>query len=148
MKIGFIGAGNMGGAIIGGMVSDGIAEASDIIVTDLCKTRVNELVRQYNIKQGLSNAAVAAAADMLFLCVKPNVVYTVIDEIKDSVKDDAIIVSIVAGQSIKRLESGFGRRVKLVRVMPNTPALVGAGMAAVVPNTYADSADTEKVLEI
>ena len=97
MKIGFIGAGKMGGAIIGGMVSDGIAEASDIIVTDLCKTRVNELAKQYNIKQGLSNAAVAAAADMLFLCVKPNVVYTVIDEIKDSVKDDAIIVSIVAG---------------------------------------------------
>ena len=149
MKIGFIGAGNMGGAIIGGIIGNRIVEPVDIIVTDVYKTKVNEISEKYNIKQGLSNEIVAAAADMLFLCVKPNVLYSVIDEIKDAVKPDTIVVSIVAGQAIAKLEEAFGRdNLKLVRVMPNTPSLVGEGMAAIVPNANADEDDTEKVLEI
>lgn len=149
MKIGFIGAGNMGSAIIGGIVKNGIAQPSDIFVTDLNKTKVTALENEYNIKQSISNAVVAGASDMLFLCVKPNVVYSVIDEIKDCIKDDTIVVSIVAGQAIEKLEKAFGREsIKLVRVMPNTPALVGEGMAAVVPNANADKNDTEKVLDV
>lgn len=149
MKIGFIGAGNMGGAIIGGIIGNRIAEPADIIVTDIYKTKVNEISEKYKIKQGLSNEIVAAAADMLFLCVKPNVLYSVIDEIKDTIKDDTIVVSIVAGQSIDTIEEAFERdNLKLVRVMPNTPSLVGEGMAAIVPNANADEDDTAKVLEI
>ncbi|MCH5211467.1 MAG: pyrroline-5-carboxylate reductase [Oscillospiraceae bacterium] len=149
MKIGFIGAGNMGGAIIGGIIGNGIAEPADIIVSDINKTKVNELLNQYHIKQGLSNEIVAAAVDILFLCVKPNAIYSVIDEIKGSVKTETIIVSIVAGQAIAKLEAAFCRdSLKLVRVMPNTPSLVGEGMAAIVPNANADEDDTAKVLEI
>ena len=149
MKIGFIGAGNMGGAIIGGIIGNGIAEPADIIVTDIDKTKVNELLNQYHIKQGLSNEIVAAAVDILFLCVKPNVLYSVIDEIKDAVKEETIVVSIVAGQAIEKLEAAFGRdSLKLVRVMPNTPSLVGEGMAAIVPNANADEDDTAKVLDV
>ncbi len=138
----------MGGAIIGGIVSSGIAAPSDIIVADPCKARVTELENEYNIKQGLSNTVVAAAADMLFLCVKPNTVYTVIDEIKDCIKEETVVVSIAAGQPIARLETAFGKRVRLIRVMPNTPALAGEGMAAIVPNADAGNSDTEKVMEI
>lgn len=149
MKIGFIGAGNMGGAIIGGIVSGGIADASDIIVADTNREKLSALEDEYKIKQSISNEAAAGIADILFLCVKPNVVYSVIDEIKDSIKDEAIVVSIVAGQSIERLEKAFGRdNLKLVRVMPNTPALVGEGMAAVVPNSNADDEDCKMVLQI
>lgn len=148
MTIGIIGAGNMGGAIIGGIVSGGIAQPSDIIVSDLNKEKINELKNEYGIKPGTSNAD-AAAADILFLCVKPNVVYQVIEGIKDKVRDNTIVISIVAGQPIEKLETAFENdKLKLVRVMPNTPALVGEGMAAVVPNANADEIDTAKVLEI
>lgn len=149
MTIGFIGAGNMGGAIIGGIVSNGIARPADIIVTDTDKKKVNELAEKYGIEPGAGNEAVAGAADILFLCVKPNVVYPVIEGIRDSVKEDAVVVSIAAGQAINKLEAAFGKdNIKLVRVMPNTPALVGEGMAAVVPNANADESDTARVLEI
>ena len=149
MKMGFIGAGNMGSAIISGILENGIAEAADIIVTDADQSRVTELAEEYNIKQGLANAAVAGAVDMLFLCVKPQVIYSVIDEIKDSVADDTVIVSIAAGQSIEKLGKAFGKdAVKLVRVMPNTPALVGEGMTAIVPNDNVSAEETESVIKV
>lgn len=149
MKIGFIGAGNMGGAIIGGVVSNGIAEPGDILVTDLNKTKAEELAAQYHIEQGLDNVSVAEAAELLFLCVKPNVVYSVIEEIRGAVNAGTIVVSIVAGQAIAKLEEAFSvDGLKLARVMPNTPALVGEGMAAVVPNINMTQDETDKVLEI
>lgn len=149
MKIGFIGAGNMGSAIIGGILENGIAESSDIIVTDLDQSKVTELAEEYNIKQGLSNGTVAGAADLLFLCVKPQVIYSVIDEIKNSVGDDTVVISIAAGQSIEKLTAAFDKdTIKLVRVMPNTPALVGEGMTAVVPNENVSAEETESVTEI
>ncbi|MGN1114992.1 MAG: pyrroline-5-carboxylate reductase [Candidatus Ornithomonoglobus sp.] len=149
MTIGFIGAGNMGGAIIGGIVSNGIAEPSDIYVADMNKEKAGELQKEYGIKPGTDNAAVAGISDILFLCVKPNVIYSVIEGIKDSVKDNAIVVSIAAGQPIEKLEMAFeDDGLKLVRVMPNTPALVGEGMAAVVPNANTDADDTAKILKI
>lgn len=139
----------MGSAIIGGVVNGRIAEPSDIIVTDHDTNKVNELMAEYNIKQGLSNELAAAAADVLFLCVKPNVVYSVIDEIKNSISNETIVVSIAAGQSIEKLEKAFDNpNLKLVRVMPNTPALVGEGMAAVVPNKNVSQEETDTVLEI
>lgn len=149
MRIGFIGAGNMGGAIIGGIINNNIAESGDIIVTDADQKKVTELAGKHNIKQGLANETVAAAVDMLFLCVKPQVVYQVIDEIKSSLRDETVVVSIVAGQSIEKLTEAFDREtIKLVRVMPNTPALVGEGMTAVAPNANVTSEQLDEVMEI
>ncbi|MBQ3426226.1 MAG: pyrroline-5-carboxylate reductase [Clostridia bacterium] len=149
MRIGFIGAGNMGGAIIRGILDNNIAEPADIIVTDADQKKVTELADRYNIKQGLANETVAAAVDMLFLCVKPQVVYQVIDEIMSSLRDETVVVSIVAGQSIERLTDAFDMdTIKLVRVMPNTPALVGEGMAAVAPNANVTSEQIDEVMAI
>ena len=149
MKIGFIGSGNMRSAIISGIVSNSIAEASDVIVTDLDTAKAAAMAESYNVKQGLSSEHVAMAADMLFLCVKPQAVYKLIEDIKGSVKPDAVIVSIVAGQSIEKLTAAFGiPGLKLVRVMPNTPLLVGEGMAAIVPNKNVNEEEKAEVLEI
>ena len=149
MKIGFIGAGNMGSAIINGILENDIAKAADIIVTDADKSKVTELAENHNIIQGLSNKTVAGDVDMLFLCVKPQVIYSVIDEIKDSVSDDTVVVSIAAGQSIEKLSKAFSKKtVRLVRVMPNTPALVGEGMTAIAPNENVSAEETESVIRI
>lgn len=148
MKIGFIGAGNMGGAIIGGIVGSGLAAPQDITAADASRECLSAAAEKYGIVTAEDNAA-AAAADILFLCVKPAVIYSVIDGIAGHIRPDTIVVSIAAGQSIKKLMDAFGNdKIKLARVMPNTPALVGEGMAAVSPNRNMSDADTEKVLSI
>ncbi len=139
--IGFIGAGNMGGAIIGGILKSGIADAGELIITDKSEECLAEYKRQGINAPTDANRTVAERADILILAVKPNVIFSVIDEIKDAVKDDALIISIAAGRSIKSIEDAFQRRIKLVRVMPNTPALVGEGMAAISPNEVMKKAE-------
>lgn len=148
MKIGFIGAGNMGGAIIGGIVKNKICDPSEIIAADMNEKLLNDLKERYGINVTGSNAE-AAEAQMLFLCVKPGVVYTVIDEIAEYVKRGTIVVSIAAGQPVEKLMAAFGNDdLKLARVMPNTPALVGEGMAAVSPNDNMSDEEAGKVLDI
>ncbi len=149
MKLGFIGAGNMGGAIIGGIINNNLAAPEDVIITDADADKARAVAERFGAKTAQSGRAAAEACDMLFLCVKPNVVYTVVEEIKDAVRQETIVVSIVAGQSLDKLEAAFGNDIiKLARVMPNTPALVGEGMAAVTPNKNMTEEDTEAVVRI
>lgn len=139
--IGFIGAGNMGGAIIKGIIKNGAADAGDVFVYDRNAAAVKALSEEYGIVNAES-AKQAAKADIVFLAVKPNVIYSVIDEIRDCVEKETIIVSIAAGQTINRLTNAFKcDTIKLVRVMPNTPALVGEGMAAVSFNDEMQKAE-------
>ena len=145
MKISFIGAGNMGSAIIGGIVKACIAESQDITVSDRDMDKLNSIKSQYNVNITDNNLN-CLPCDMLFLCVKPNVIYNVIDEIKSMVDENTMVVSIAAGQSIEKMTNAFGKSVKIVRVMPNTPALVGEGMAAVSLGENVTNADA--VLEI
>ena len=129
--IGFIGAGNMGGAIIKGIIKNGAADAKDVFVYDKNTSAVNALAEEYGIVNA-ETAKQAAKADILFLAVKPNIICGVIGEIREYIEAGTIIVSIAAGQTINRLTNAFKcDTIKLVRVMPNTPALVGEGMAAV-----------------
>lgn len=147
MKIGFIGSGNMGGAIIGGIVNGGIYEANEIIVSDVSKSALDRINSEFGVNITSDNK-VSAQAEILFLCVKPQYLYGVISEIKDTVTEDTLVVSIAAGQSIKRITEAFGKKIKLVRVMPNTPALVGEGMAAAVPNENVSETEKEAVDKI
>ena len=147
MKIGFIGGGNMGGAIIGGIVNNGIAAPSDIIVSDANKTSIEKMQSLYGIEAAKNNGE-AANSDILFLCVKPNVLYSVIDEIKDIDFDNTVIISIAAGQSIEAIENAFGKEIKLIRVMPNTPALVGEGMSALSPNKNVTESELAQAVEL
>lgn len=137
-SIGFIGAGNMGGAIMGGIAEKGFFDT--VFVFDKNAEAANAAAEKYGAKSVDINTA--AGADIVLLAVKPNVIYSVIDEIKDKVNSNAVIVSIAAGQSIGKLESAFGRKIKLMRVMPNTPALVGAAMSALSPNELLSEDET------
>ena len=146
MKIGFIGAGNMGSAIIGGIVKNSISD--NIIVYDKNKEGLVKLSDKFGINIAKDNIEVVKESDILFLAIKPNILYDVIDEIKDDVNEETVIVSIVAGQSIEKIENAFGKNIKLVRVMPNTPALVGEGMSALCKNDDVTDKDMEVVLNI
>ena len=146
MKIGFIGAGNMGGAIIGGIIKNGISK--DILVSDKNKEASDALCKKFGIKAAADNIDAAKNSDILFLAVKPNVIDIVISEIKDFVSEDVLIISIVAGKSIEYIEKAFEKKIKLIRVMPNTPALVGEGMSALCKNKNVKKEDMEKALDI
>lgn len=141
MKIGFIGAGNMGGAIIGGIVKSGIS--GDITVSDKNTAATEALRRAHGICAAKGNREAAERSDVLFLAVKPKNVYEVIEEIRDSVSEDTVVISIVAGQSLKKLESAFQKPTRLIRVMPNTPALVGESMSALCRNDIATDDDLD-----
>lgn len=143
--ISFIGGGNMATAIISGLLSSGLSDCDHICATAAHESSVIRLKESLNIEATTDNKAAAQKADILFLAVKPNMFHKVIPEIRHAIKEDAIIVSIAAGQPIERIEEMFERSIKLVRVMPNTPALVGASMSALCCN---DAVTDEDMTEI
>ncbi len=146
MKIGFIGAGNMGGAIIAGIVKKDTK--AEILVYDKNPEQAERLKNQFGVGCEATSIELAKNSDIIFLAVKPNVVSEVIDEIKEEVGDNTLIVSIVAGKSVEVIEKAFARPIKLIRVMPNTPALVGEGMSALCHNKNVDCEELAKVTDI
>ena len=149
MKIGFIGLGNMATAMIGGMLQKGIAKPEDIIGSSKTETTAEKVKTKFNINTTTDNAAVAEQADILFLAVKPIFFPEVIAEIKDAVKTDTLIVSIAAGRNLQYLKDAFGRpELKLIRCMPNTPALVLEGCTGVCIGENVTEEETEQVLSL
>ncbi|MEN8078996.1 pyrroline-5-carboxylate reductase [Clostridioides difficile] len=134
-KIGFIGCGNMGKAMLGALVNSDNIKREDIIVSTKSEYSAKNINREFGVKTTVVNAEVAEESNVLFLAVKPYFFKAVIEEIKDIISDDTIIISIAAGVTIAQIEEWFERKVKVVRTMPNTPALVGEGMSAICPNT-------------
>ena len=137
MNIGFIGAGNMTLAIIKGICNKKVVPVKDMLISNRSLGKLINIKKEYGIKGTTDNKTVAKKVDILFLCVKPQVLDTVIPEISKYVKEDATIVSIAAGKTIKYLEETFNRELEIIRVMPNTPALIGEGISAVCLNDKA-----------
>lgn len=146
--IGFIGAGNMAKAIVGGIVKAGLVTSENIIMSGLSKENLEEVKRNYKIEVTTDNKLVAKKSDILILAVKPNIYPIVINEVKDFVKETVIIVTIAAGKSIESIEKAFEKELKVVRTMPNTPALVGEGMTAVCPNKHVTDEDINEILKL
>lgn len=147
MKIGFIGLGNMATAMIGGMLAKGIVQPRDIIGSAKTQQTIAAAAAKYQIKVTLSNREVAEAADILFLAVKPVFFSQVIDEIRDVVDNSKLVVSIAAGRNLDYLCGAFGgKQVKIIRCMPNTPALVLEGCTGVCAGGNVTAEELEKVL--
>ncbi|MDE5938263.1 MAG: pyrroline-5-carboxylate reductase [Lachnospiraceae bacterium] len=148
MKIGFIGLGNMARAIIGGMLEQGIVSVEEICGSAKTQATRDAVREQLGIDVKASNAAVAEEAQTLILAVKPQFLADVIGEIRDAVQPDTLIISIAAGKTLAWLEQAFGRRVKLVRCMPNTPALVGEACTGVCVNGAVSEEETKYSLKL
>ena len=133
-RIGFIGCGNMGKSMLGSLVKSKDINNEDIMVSTKSNTSAQNIIKEFNVKATTINSEVAKNSAIIFLAVKPFFFKEVIEEIKDVVKEDVIIISIAAGVTIEQIEEWFGKKIKLVRTMPNTPALVGEGMSAICPN--------------
>lgn len=147
-KLGLIGCGNMSQAMMGGIIKSGVFTAEDIMVSDICENSLIKAKEKYKVVTTTKNTELARQVDILVLAVKPNIYPIVIKEIKDLVKDDVIIITIAAGVEIFKTEEMFGRKLKIVRVMPNTPALVGEGMSALCPNKLVAEDELKTVVNI
>lgn len=146
--IGFIGCGNMAQAMIGGIVKSNIVSNKNIMGSNSGEKNLNATKEKFGILTTHDNKEVAAFSDILILAVKPHIYPTVIDEIKSYVKKDVVVVTIAAGISIDFMEKAFGFEVKVVRTMPNTPAMVGEGMSALCYNSKVNKEELDAVLEI
>lgn len=136
MKLGFIGTGNMASAIMGGIIKKDIISADEIIGADLFAPGRERVKEQYGIHVTASNKEVVENAEVIILSVKPQFYADVICEIKDIIKENQIVITIAPGKTLAWLADQFGKDVKLVRTMPNTPAMVGEGMTAACPNEH------------
>lgn len=147
MTIGFIGLGNMAKAMIGGIVSKGLYSTADIMGSAGTEATCDTVSAEFGIKTTTDNAEVASKADILVLAIKPQMFDKVLPPIASKVKEDTIILSIAAGKTTEAIAAIFGDK-HIVRVMPNTPALVGEGASAVCGGKNATPSDVAKVMEI
>jgi len=148
MKIGFIGSGNMAQAMMAGMIDKGIVKSTDIIATDVYKPALEKTKKELNISTTDCNIELVKNVDVIILAVKPQFYESVIKEISGAVNDQQIIVTIAPGKTLEWIKEAFGKDMKIVRTMPNTPAMVGEGMSALCHNELVDEADINCVIEI
>ncbi|MCX7005118.1 MAG: pyrroline-5-carboxylate reductase [bacterium] len=138
-KLGFIGAGTMAEALIKGIIAAGITAPENILATDINLERLSWLRAEYGIRTEAPNARAAEHADVLLLCVKPQILPLVLRELGMVVTADQLVISIAAGMALPHLERAFDTAVPLVRAMPNTPALVQRGVTALAAGTHANA---------
>ena len=147
MKIGFIGTGNMAGAIMSGLINKGIFRPDEIIGSDISEQGRQNAKDNYGICVTADNRE-AASAEVLVLSVKPQFYADTIAEIRDSMTEKQLVITIAPGKTLKWLGEQFGKEMKIIRTMPNTPAMVGEGMTAACPNEFVTDEELGYALKI
>ncbi len=148
-RFGFLGYGNMGGAIAAGLLAQGTLEAAQVYAYDPIADRMAE-AKTAGIQCADTPQTLIASCNTIILAVKPQMLDQALAPLADNIPADIRVISIMAGISIAALESRFGSNARIIRVMPNTPALVGAGAAALACNAACsdeDAADARTVFE-
>lgn len=148
IKIGFIGCGNMARAMIKGVLSAGLTAGENIYATDSSQEVLSSMEKNYGINTLMDNKQLVVNVDIVIFAVKPNILDSVIDEIKDNIGEDLLLVSIAAGKTIATIEKSFGKKIKLVRTMPNSGVQVGEGMSAICSNSNVSESELRLVVDI
>ncbi|MFC1838692.1 pyrroline-5-carboxylate reductase [Thermodesulfobacteriota bacterium] len=130
-KVGFIGAGNMATALVKGIISSDLYTPEMIKVSDVDTDKIKNIYQDYSVEGMHSNRDLVKSCNIIILSVKPQVINDVLEDIKDEISNDHIVISIAAGIKIAAIQSSLGKEVPVIRVMPNTPALVQKGVSAV-----------------
>lgn len=146
-RLAVIGGGKMGEAIVSGLLGAGIISASDVVIAEPDGDRRDVLASLYGVEVVADGAEAVRQAVVTLLAVKPQIIDVVVGELADSF-GSSIVVSIAAGVTCARLEAMLAVGTSVVRVMPNTPAMVGAGMALVSGGVSASLQDVERVASL
>jgi pyrroline-5-carboxylate reductase len=140
-KVAFLGAGKMGGIILQALLKNGLLSAKSTCATVAHEERAKSLAEKLMVKVGTNNIEAAKGADVIVIGVKPQVVEDVVREISDHVTPKQIIVSVAASVPTSMIEKNLPANVPVIRAMPNTPCLLGAGMTAICKGKYASADD-------
>lgn len=146
--ISVIGAGQMGEALIRGFLQAGILKPNQITLSDISRARLEALENSYNVNIAVSNSEAVERADIVLLAVKPQQIGETLNEAKGAFKRGQLIISIAAGVTTEKILSLIGQDLPIVRIMPNTPALVAKAMSVISPGRFADEAAVKTALEL
>ena len=147
-RVAFLGAGNMGEALIKGLTQGGLVPAGSITAADPRAEHLEEIAKRYGIRAIPDNAALVTGADVVILAVKPQIMAAVLTEVAPAVNDGKLLISIAAGVATKKLREHLGKMARLIRVMPNTPALVLEGVTAIARAEGLRPGDLEAAQEL
>ncbi|MDX1762683.1 MAG: NAD(P)-binding domain-containing protein, partial [bacterium] len=145
-KIGLIGAGHMGTALLAGWLGSRTAEPGEIVVSDTNRSGLKSTVKKFGIHGAKNNGEVVASSETVVLAVKPQVMDGVLDGVAKVAAGKTLFISIVAGFTLARMEGKLGREIGAVRVMPNTPALIGEGISALSFNRQVTGKEKERAM--
>ena len=147
-KLAVLGAGKMGGILLQAFLSSGIVAKGDLRATVAHEKRAETLSRQFEIPVTQDNRSAARHADIIFICVKPQGVADVLQAIRGELKSDKLVISVAASVPTGYIEERLGAKVPVVRAMPNTPAMVGAGITALAGGSSATAGDLETACKL
>ena len=147
-KIAFIGAGNMGEAIISGLIVSGSSKPENIICTDVRESRLDEIKSEYGVRVSVNNVEAVEASDIIVYAVKPQIMATVLEETADKLDMSKLVISIAAGVPMPAIESCLNKDLRLIRVMPNIAAAVKEAASAIAAGGHATDEDVDLAMEI
>lgn len=146
--IGIVGAGNMAGALVKGWLDAGLYTPEQIWVSDVDVEKLARFRRRFRVGAAPDNAALTAGSKVVVLAVKPQVMDTVLAQVRPGGVAGKLFISIAAGVPTARIEAALGPEARVLRAMPNTPALIGRGMSVLVRGRYATPADEKLGLKL
>lgn len=144
-NVGFVGCGKMASAIIRGLIKSGFAQPAELLATQAETEGIEEKSKEMGIEIILDNKELVKCSDIVVIAVKPNQAEGVLEEIRPLLTSEKLVVSIAAGVTTTFLESKLPNNTRVVRVMPNTPALVGEGMSGICGGKFATEGDLEYI---
>jgi pyrroline-5-carboxylate reductase len=147
-KIAFIGAGNMGAAIISGLIVSGSSKPENIICTDVRESRLDEIKSEYGVRVTANNMDAVEASDIIVYAVKPQIMAKVLEETADKLDMSKLVISIAAGVPMPAIESCLNKDLRLIRVMPNIAAAVKEAASAIAAGGHATDEDVDLAMEI
>ena len=140
-KIAFIGTGNMGSALMGGILKAGLAKPKQVTASRRSEGALEELRRKWGVHAVSDNRKAVAGADVVVLCVKPQAAGAVLEELAPAVRPGQLVISLMAGITTETISKKLRAACPVVRAMPNTPALVDAGATAIAAGRHAGEKD-------
>lgn len=147
-RLSVIGAGQMGEALVRGFLQSGTVKSNQILLSDINVERLEALEKEYEVEFTTDNGKAVDEGDIILLAVKPQQIEQTLSAVKEDFTEDKLVISIAAGVTTEKILQLIGKNVPVVRVMPNTPALVGQAMSVISRGTYADEKSAEIALTL
>ena len=147
-KIGFIGSGNMGTALISGLINSGATQPENIICSDVRTEILQEIHSRFGLRTSTCNIVVAKEADIVILAIKPQIMVSVLQEIRDCLDLSKIVISVAAGVPLAAIEACLEKNLRLIRVMPNVAVSVREGASAIAAGDHTHNQDIDLAMAI